>query len=67
MYLEDNMKIQTISELYADDKKPKYFSNATDIFKSTKNIYEKLYTKGQPPELIVLKFLAKFQTGKSLQ
>ena len=55
------------SELYADDKKPKYSSNPTDIFKSTKNIYETLYTKGQPPELIVLKFLAKFLTGKSLQ
>ena len=39
------MKNQTRSELYTDDKKSNYSSNSTDIFKSAKNFYQKLYTK----------------------
>ena len=39
-----NMQNQTISELYADDNKSKYFSNPKDILKSEKKI-RKLYNK----------------------
>ena len=39
-----NMKNQTISELYTDDNKSKYSSNPKDILKSAKKIM-KLYTK----------------------
>ena len=40
-----NMQNQKISELYTDDNKSKHSSNSTDILKSAKNFYEKLYTK----------------------
>ena len=39
-----NMKNQTISELYTDDNKSKYSSNPKDILKSAKKVM-KLYTK----------------------
>ena len=39
------MQNQAISDLYTDDKKPKYFSNPYDILKSAKTFHEKLYTK----------------------
>ena len=39
------MQDQTISEIYTDDNKSKHSSNPTDILKSAKNFYEKLYTK----------------------
>ena len=50
MYLKDNMNNQTSSELYTDDKKTENFSNPNNILKSTKDFYEKLYTKRQPIE-----------------
>ena len=39
-----NMKNQTIFELYTDDNKSKYSSNPKDILKSAKKLM-KLYTK----------------------
>ena len=62
MYLKENMQNQTISELYTDDKKTTYSSNPNAFLKSAKNLYEKLYTKKQPPKLPLLNFLAKFLT-----
>ena len=56
MCLKDNTQNQTISELYTDDRKTKYFSNPNDILKSAKNVYEKLYTKRQSPKLPFLTF-----------
>ena len=38
-----NMKNQTIFELYTDDKKSKYSSNPMNILKSSKKKYETLY------------------------
>ena len=38
-----NMKNQTIFELYTNDNKSKYFSNPTDILKSAKKNYETLH------------------------
>ena len=35
---KQNMQIQTIFELYADDKKSKYSSNPKDILKSAKKL-----------------------------
>ena len=64
MRLKDNMPNQTISELNTDDKKTKYFGNPNDIHKSTKNFYEKLYSKRQPPKLHLLNFLARFLTER---
>ena len=66
-YLKGNMQNQTMSELYTDDKKTKYSSNPNDILKSAENFYEKLYTKRQPPKLLLLKFLAKFITETKYQ
>ena len=37
-YLKDNMKNQTIFELYTDDNKSKYSSNPMNILKSAKKI-----------------------------
>ena len=54
MYLKENMQNQTISELYTDDKKTTYSSNPNAFLKSAKNLYEKLYTKRQPPKLPLL-------------
>ena len=39
-----NLKLQTIFELYTDDNKSKYSSNQMSILKSAKK-YMKLYTK----------------------
>ena len=50
-----NMQIQIICELHADDNKSKY---SKDILKSAKK-YEKLYTK-QTSTAKFLNFLAKF-------
>ena len=33
------------SESYTDDKQSKYFSSPNDIFKTDKNVYEKLYAE----------------------
>ena len=45
-YLKDkNLQTQSISELNAHDNKSKYSSNLKDIFKSPKEIFERLYTK----------------------
>ena len=40
------MQSQTISEIYTDDNKSKYFSNPTDILKSVKKfIWKILYQR----------------------
>ena len=39
-YLKQNMKNQTIFELYTDDNKTKYSSNPIEILKSAKKCYE---------------------------
>ena len=44
------LKIKPYSELDTYDNK-KYFNKPNDIVKSGKNLYEKLSTKRQPPEL----------------
>ena len=53
-----NMQNQTIFELYTDDNKSKYSSNPKEILKSTKNIYENLYTK-QTSTAAATEFLSK--------
>ena len=60
MYFKHNMQNHIISKLYTDDKKTKYSSNINDIFKSAGN--SKLYTKRQPPKLLLVNILAKFIT-----
>ena len=52
------MQNQTIFELYTDDNKSKYSSNPKEILKSTKNIYENLYTK-QTSTAAATEFLSK--------
>ena len=53
-----NMQNQIIFELYTDDNKSKYSSNPKEILKSTKNIYENLYTK-QTSTAAATEFLSK--------
>ena len=43
--MKQNIKNRTISESYTDDKQSKYFSSPNDIFKTDKNVYEKLYAE----------------------
>ena len=57
--MNQNMQNGTISELYTDDKKPKYSRNPNHILKSTKNFYEKLYKRDKRPLVPLLNFLLK--------
>ena len=63
--MKQNIKNQTISALYTDDKKSKNSSNPNDIL--TKNIYEKFYSKKYPPKLPLANFLKEFLTEKKCQ
>ena len=53
------MQNGTISELYTDDKKPKYSRHPNHILKSAKNFYEKLYKRDKRPLVPLLNFLLK--------
>ena len=59
-----NMQNQTISELYTDDNKSKHSSNPTDILKSAKNLYEKLYTKETTSKTTTTEFISKIRNRK---
>ena len=64
MYLKDNMQNWTLSWLYTDDKKKKYYKNLiNDILKSAKNFYEKFIPRDSIQIYDFLNFLAKFLTG----
>ena len=54
------MQTQTIFELYIDDKKPKYSSNAYDILMSPESYYEKLCIKVTTSKTVTVNLLAKF-------
>ena len=58
-----NMKNQTIFELYTDDNKSKYSSNPKDILKSAKKVM-KNSTPSKVPLLLLLNLLAKFLTER---
>ena len=60
-----NLQNQRRSELYANDKKSKYFSNLKDIFKSENLFYERLYTNSTTSKAATTTFLSKmFNTQK---
>ena len=54
-----NLQNQTVSELYIDDNKSKYFNNPKNIFKSAIKFYEKLYMKETTSEFATTKILSK--------
>ena len=56
------MKNQAIFELYTDDNKSKYTSNAKDILKSAKKLRNS--TTSELPQLLLLNVLAKFLTKR---
>ena len=58
-----NLENKTISELYIDDNKSKYSSSPKDIFKSTKRLYETLYTK---ETTATTEFLSKIPNRKKI-
>ena len=58
------MQNQAISDLYIDDKKPKYFSNPYDILKSAKNFYEKLYTKERTSQTATAELFSNISNRK---
>ena len=58
------MQNQTISEIYTDDNKSKHSSNPTDILKSAKNLYEKLYTKETTSKTTTTEFISKIPYRK---
>ena len=64
VFERQNMQIQTISAFYTDYNKSKYSSNPKDIFKFSKEIYEKLYNKETTSKAPILNFLAKFLTER---
>ena len=57
------MQNQTIFESYTDDNKSKYSSNPKEILKSAKKIM-KNSTPRKLPQLLLVKFLAKFLTER---
>ena len=67
--MKQNMLNQTISELYNDGKKSKYYRDyyPNDIFKSVKTFMKIFIPKRQPPKLPLLKVLAKFLTEENLK
>ena len=60
------MQNQTISEIYTDDNKSKHSSNPTDILKSAKNLYEKLYTKETTSKTATTEFISKILNRKKI-
>ena len=62
-----NMKNQTISELYTDDNKSKYSSNPKDVFISATKFFETLYTKETTSKAAATtKFLSKNPNRKKI-
>ena len=61
-----NMKNQTISELYTEENKSKYSSNPKDILKSAKKIYEELQTMETTSKAATTEFLSKITNRKKL-
>ena len=61
-----NLQNQTISELYTDDNKLKYSSNPTDILKSAKKNYEKLYTKETTSKAAPTEFKSKIPNRRKI-
>ena len=59
------MKNQTIFELFTDDNKSKYSSNAKDILKSAKKIM-KLYTKSTSTAAATTEFVCKIPNRKKI-
>ena len=60
------MQNQALSELYTDDKKPKYSSNPNDILKSAKNLYELLYTEEKISKTPTLEMFRKISKLASI-
>ena len=60
------MQNQTICKLYIYDNKSKLSSNSTDILKSAKYFYKKLYTKETTPKTVINKFLGKIPNRKKI-
>ena len=58
-----NMKNQTIFELYTDDNKSKYSSNPKDILKSAKKIM-KNSTPSELSQMLLLNLFGKFRTER---
>ena len=61
-----NMQNQTTSELYANDNKSKYSKNCKIILKSSKKIYENLYTKQITSKAATTEFLSKIPSRKKI-
>ena len=61
-----NIQNQTQSKLYIDDNKSKHSSNSTDILKSAKYFYKKLYNKETSPKTVTNKFLSKISNRKKI-
>lgn len=61
-----NMPNWTISELYANDKKPKYSSSSNDVLKSAKTIDEKLYAKETISKTATFDFFNKIPKRKKI-
>ena len=55
-----------MSELYIDDKKLKYSSNANYILKSAKNFYESLYTKETTSKTAIAELFSKIFSRKKI-
>ena len=53
-----------VSAFYTDENKSKYSSNPKDIFKFSKEIYEKPYNKETTSKAPILNFLEKFLTER---
>ena len=60
------MQNGTIFELYIDDKKSKYSSNANDILKSAE-LRKALYKRDKRPKLPFLSFSVKLLTKRKSQ
>ena len=57
---------ERISEVYIDDNKLKHSSNPTDILKSPKNFYEKLYTKETTSKAPATEFSSQIPSKKKI-
>ena len=65
--MNQNMQNGTISELYTDDKNPKYSRNPNHILKSAKNFYQKFYKRDKSPTVPLLNLLVKFLAKRKSQ